>query len=100
MKTRMRKAMILGSLLTLLFAGGCVAGAGTDGQAQQSDKVPPEGAVQLSEHLWMAPAGKDRDGCQMWTPWSDTRAVNSAIHWRTENGYSTSRKNAICEPVR
>ncbi len=78
-------------LALLLFSGAC---------ALMEKPVPvPPGAIPAGPELYMLPMGEDATGCPLFQPWSPTRSVVQALHWRTADGdFTLDRARADCAP--
>ena len=59
--------------------------------------IPPDGAIRISESVYMVPVSTTADGCTQYTPWSATAAVVAAIHYRRADGsFTLDRSQSEC----
>jgi len=58
----------------------------------------PENAIRVSDMYYMVPLAERVQGCRAYRPFSPTRRVQQAIHYRTADGrFVTDRGRAACE---
>lgn len=63
------------------------------------EKKLPEMAIQVSDDLFMIPAGLDEDGCETFNPFSTSdNPVKTAIHFRqADGGFGIAHDPAVCK---
>lgn len=85
----------------LPLASALLLGACATGEVGRADRAadPPEGSIQVSEHVWMVPVGQDVTGCTQYTAWSLEGAVLTVIQYQRQDGsFSALRDEADCPP--
>lgn len=83
-------------LIAFLAICACdpVGGAGSS----EGSVAVPENAIQVSDQYYMVPLAERVQGCRAYRPFSPTRRVQQAIHFRTADGrFVTDRSQAVCD---
>ncbi len=58
----------------------------------------PAGAIQTGDDFYMAPIGKDSNGCAQFKPWSKSLMVPAAIYYRkADGGFTLNYSIADCD---
>ena len=89
--------------LALLSVAACEPMTGKPGTAANPASPPatlpagvPAGAIGIGDDVYMVPAGM-LDGCPSFRPFSPTRSVIQAIHFRNRaGGFTMNRAEADC----
>jgi hypothetical protein len=82
-------------LIAILALGACVPDGG--GSSGNSIAVP-ENAIQVGDQYYMVPLAEMVQGCRAYRPFSPTRRVQQAIHYRTADGrFVADRSQALCD---
>ena len=85
-----------GAVLIALLALCACDRPGVDGPPRGSVAVP-ENAIQVGDEYYMVPLAERVQGCPAYQPFSPTRRVQQAIHYRTADGrFVMDRGQAVC----
>lgn len=90
-----RGAMLI--LSTAFALAACTVSPGSDpdeGAMDEKRDVEQGAPIKIGEDLYLKPVGRDADGCMMYTLFSNTKATDQAIYYRTHDGGFTRDKSA------
>ncbi|MES1942217.1 subtilase [Salinisphaera sp. T5B8] len=61
-----------------------------------AERRVPDNAIEIGDDLYMVPTAPAPNGCMMFTSWSATRNIDTAIYWRSVRGeFSMSPANCV-----
>ncbi len=88
-RVAMRQMALILALPALVACQAVTNSSGQKESPEESKAQIPPGAIQTGDDFYMAPIGKDSDGCAQFSPWSKSLMVPAAIYYRKADGSFT-----------
>lgn len=91
------KAILIGAALTLAACQPHGANKPVSDETKPTAEIP-DGAVKVTDTLYMVPVSKDADGCQEFSAHSTEGFAPTVVYYQRADGTFTERKSeAACE---